>query len=422
MGGNGTFIHSLSNVGILPPGYRKTNPGLCHSGYVKFAGEGLWCTLRRRGYRTGTAKMADIGAIPAEAKNDLKLSMVLRRHLKRLLKAPGLGTVRDLVSLLAGLVHFRWTGTTPRRAHQALVSLFCSTGGVSNDIIHKFVARRRYPFNIEGKGVLGVDEQQLHQITKTIRERGYYVFERRLPAEFCDRLQKFALTEQAHFTINGEPKLERYDRERPKAVRYDFSEKIILRSDAAQELMADPSVLAVAQAYLGCAPVLDLIACWWHTSWSQEPDKDAAQFFHFDMDRIKWLKFFFYITDVGPENGPHSFVAGSHRSRGIPESILKKGQVRIDDKDVLDFYSRKAVIEFCGPAGTIIAEDTRGLHKGKHVRTGDRLVFQLEFSDSVFGKVYPDPTAGFIPSSSLQQMAAAYPSVYSRFVKGNGAV
>src|SRR5215831_16306229 len=111
-------------------------------------------------YRSGTAKMGDIGAIPAEAKNDLKLSVALRRHLKRLLKAPGLGTVRDLVFLLAGLVHFRWTGTTPRRAHQALVSLFCSTGGVSNDLIHKFVARRRYPFNIEGKGVLGVDEQQ----------------------------------------------------------------------------------------------------------------------------------------------------------------------------------------------------------------------------------------------------------------------
>src|SRR6185436_10761638 len=123
-----------------------------------------------------------------------------------------------------------------------------------------------------------------------------------------------------------------------------------------------------------------------------------------------------------PENGPHTFVAGSHRTRGIPPSILSKGQVRIDDEEVLDFYSKEDIVEFCGPSGTIIAEDTRGLHKGKHVRTGDRLVFQLEFSDSVFGKAYPDPTAGFSPSSSLQRMAAAYPSIYSRFVKGNGAV
>ena len=138
------------------------------------------------------------------------------------------------------------------------------------------------------------------------------------------------------------------------------------------------------------------------------------------MDRIKWLKFFFYITDVGPDNGPHSFVAGSHRTKGIPASILNKGQVRIDDGDVLDSYSKQDIIEFEGPAGTIIAEDTRGLHKGKHVRKGDRLVFQLEFSDSVFGKVYPDPKEGFTPISSLHRMAAAYPAVYSRFVRRTG--
>jgi hypothetical protein len=345
--------------------------------------------------------------------------MELARPLERLLKR--LGIVRDLAFLLAGWVYFRSAGTTPRRAHWALVSLFCRTGGVSNDLIHGLVARRRPPLNIDGEGVLGVRKEQLSQIASQLKERGYYVFDHQLPADLCDRLLEFALAEKAVVRIDQQPELKTYDRKNPEGVRYDFNESTILRNTAAQELMADRSILAVAQAYLECAPVLDLTACWWHTSWSQEPDKDAAQFFHFDMDRIKWLKFFFYITDVGPHNGPHSFVTGSHRTKGIPASILDKGQTRIDDQEVLDFYPKENIVEFCGPAGTIIAEDTRGLHKGKHVRTGDRLVFQLEFSDSIFGKAYPDPTEEFIPVPELQRMAAAFPRVYSRFVRSDGA-
>jgi hypothetical protein len=96
--------------------------------------------------------------------------------------------------------------------------------------------------------------------------------------------------------------------------------------------------------------------------------------------------------------------------------------VRIDDKEVLDFYSRNDIIEFCGPIGTIIAEDTRGLHKGKHVQIGDRLVFQMEFSDSMFGKTYPDPRQRIIPVPALQKMAAIYPYAYSKFMSKTDAV
>ena len=42
---------------------------------------------------------------------------------------------------------------------------------------------------------------------------------------------------------------------------------------------------------------------------------EAAQLFHFDMDRIRFLKVFIYLTDVGTENGPHVYVRGSHRSK-----------------------------------------------------------------------------------------------------------
>lgn len=279
--------------------------------------------------------------------------------------------------------------------HKALVALFCLTGGASNELLHRLVARRHPPLD------LGDDDSA--RIAGGLRERGYHVFDWRVPADVCERLLDFSLRETA------------YERGRPGAVRYDLDESSILRSDDAQALMAHRRFLATAQAYLQCRPLLDFAAMWWHTAFSQQPDKDAGQWFHFDMDRIKWLKFFIYLTDVGPENGPHTFVAGSHRRGGIPRSILRQGQTRIADAEVLGAYAKEDIVEFCGPRGTIVVEDTRGLHKGAAVRSGDRLVFQLQFSDSLFfGADYERP-AGAVLAPPLRAAADRYPEVYSRF-------
>ncbi len=155
---------------------------------------------------------------------------------------------------------------------------------------------------------------------------------------------------------------------------------------------------------------------WWHTSYSKVPDKDAAQFWHFDMDRIKWLKFFIYLTDVETTNGPHSFVEGSHRSGGIPTALLKKGYARLEDSEINANYSPDRVIEFAAPRGTVIAEDTRGLHKGKHVEHGDRLVLQLQFSNSLFGGNYP-PARMRVVEPKLKAMQTQFPRIYSNYLK-----
>src|SRR6185503_13469174 len=114
----------------------------------------------------------------------------------------------------------------------------------------------------------------------------------------------------------------------------------------------------------------------------------AGQLYHFDMDRIKWLKFFIYLTDVEAANGPHCFVRGSHRTHGIPSSLLSKGYARIRDAEVFQYYARETEVRFVAPRGTVIAEDTRGLHKGMEVLSGDRLMLQLQLSNSLFGAPY----------------------------------
>jgi hypothetical protein len=176
-----------------------------------------------------------------------------------------------------------------------------------------------------------------------------------------------------------------FDRNSPTSVRFDYAGSDLISNKILQQIVFDESILRFAQKYLGVAPILDLVAMWWHTTYAKSPDKEAAQWFHFDMDHLKWIKFFFYITDVDENTGPHTFVARSHKSFGIPFKLRKKGYVRLTDDEVASAYSQESFKEFVGKRGTLIVEDTRGLHKGKHCISGDRLLFQLEFTASTFG-------------------------------------
>ncbi|SHL53997.1 Phytanoyl-CoA dioxygenase (PhyH) [Bradyrhizobium lablabi] len=279
--------------------------------------------------------------------------------------------------------------------------------------------KRPYPL-VDHNGVLGhLSTDDVDAIGADLSLRGYHVFMQRLSDDLCDRLLEFALAAPcARRQMDGEATTEsaaaRYPREKPDAVLYDFREQDLINNGLIQNLMADRSIIAVAQNYLSAQPIVDVVAMWWSAA-SELPDKQAAQYWHFDMDRIKWLKFFVYLTDVGPENGPHSFVEGSHRRGGISKSLLQKGYSRLTDEEVSANYSPDKFIEFTAPRGTVIAEDTRGLHKGKHVTKRDRLVLQLQFSNSLFGGDYPKCTIRNPSSPQLVEMMANYPRLYSHY-------
>src|SRR5450830_1745928 len=333
--------------------------------------------------------------------------------------------IRSGIRLTGGLIFFAFTGKTSDATHQAMISVFCATHGRSNDflswIIGKF--RRPYVFDKGSIGVAGeIDSDSMQYAVSALREQGYYVLKNKLPSDICDRLLAYATTHPCKLRPMDGDKIGAaimapYHRDAPQAVRYEFLQQDLLDNPDVQHLLADMSLAALAQGYLGARPVIDVVALWWHTAFSDQPDVEAAQYFHFDMDRPKWLKFFIYLTDVEPENGPHSFVAGSHRSGDIPSALLDKGYARLTDEEVAIHFDQKDFIEFSAPRGTIIAEDTRGLHKGKHVGTGDRLVMQIEFSNCLFGAFYPQPHLGNDVVPQLRERLRQYPDLYS-FVDG----
>lgn len=301
------------------------------------------------------------------------------------------------IFLLLGWLRYWLTGKSSLRAHQALVYFFCATGGRFNEWCSQWISRRHNPLSLDSKsGVLGSMSGDAGKAALLqLKEKGYVTFERALPGDVCARLMSFALDTPASVRpMDGEsragaPRMALYKEGKPQAVRYDYSPNVLLANPDVQALMADQSLLALAEMYLDARPRFDVLSMWWHTSFHTQPDSEAAQFYHFDLDRLKWLKVFIYLTDVGPQNGPHSFIEGSHAQKGIPQHFLDRGYVRLSDDEVKGHYGSRKEIQFAAPRGTIIVEDTRGLHKGSAVSGNSRLILQLQLSNSLFGAVYP---------------------------------
>ncbi len=300
--------------------------------------------------------------------------------------------------LAAGAWQFARRRTTPNYAYQSLIQLFCLTGGRSNDIMSRAVALTHRPYQWEQiDGILGrLSAAEVGDIASDLNKNGFHIFKQKLPVQLCDRLEAFALSQEAVIRPMDQEvdqtfgtRKAVYEPSSPKGIIYQFEQDVLVNQPDIQSLMIDTSLIAVAQTYIGSQPVLDEVNLWWSTAYEKKPDSGAAQLYHFDMDRIRWLKFFIYLTDVGPDNGPHCFVAGSHRTGGIPERFLSRGYTRLPDSEVHTAYPADVCIEFTGPRGTIIAEDTRGLHKGRPVLRGHRLVLEFEFSNSLFGATSP---------------------------------
>ncbi len=129
---------------------------------------------------------------------------------------------------------------------------------------------------------------------------------------------------------------------------------------------------------------MDILAAWWTFPVGGGPESVSAQLYHFDLDRVKWLKVFVYLTDVDRESGPHVYVRGSHNSVG--RKIWRDG--RYSDEEVFSVCAPQDEVQFTGPRGTVIIEDTLGFHKGAPAISGHRFIFEFQLSLNRFGYPY----------------------------------
>jgi hypothetical protein len=138
------------------------------------------------------------------------------------------------------------------------------------------------------------------------------------------------------------------------------------------ELANRPELLAIAEAFLGCRPTIGYLAAWW--SYPTTVGAQQAENFHRDVDDWRFLKLFVYLTDVGPDNGPHIYIRQSAQRDEL------RTPRRFEDDEVLRELGAENYLVNEGLAGSGFFEDTNGVHKGQPVKAGARLMFQAVYS------------------------------------------
>jgi hypothetical protein len=253
-----------------------------------------------------------------------------------------------------------------------------------------------------------IDHTEVDLAVAGISRDGFYIFNRRASAQQVDALIKFA--EQTECEARGaRTPLEVYPRLNPAVGRYDIHEQQALQSPEVQDFATDPAMALISQKYLGQPVIMDEVAFWWTTTKKAEDADLNAQLFHQDRDRLSFLKFFMYLTDVDTMTGTHVYVKGSHKK--IPRSLRADG--RMNDSAVQKAGLGGNITELHGLAGTIMAVDTIGLHKGKTPVTTDRLALENEFATSLFGMDYEIPK--FEPTELVRKRYAEMPWVLQRY-------
>lgn len=158
--------------------------------------------------------------------------------------------------------------------------------------------------------------------------------------------------------------------------------------DEMYEIASDPLMLAIVQQYMGVPPIFNTPICFLNSFAKAKNDKalsDVAQLYHHDMHRLSFVKIFVYLTDVDEGSGPHTLVRGTHRNR--PGPLWADG--RHSDADIAAHGLTKDEVRITGRAGTVFLVDTSCLHKGSHPETNARLIAQVQYCNSLFGKPIP---------------------------------
>jgi hypothetical protein len=225
--------------------------------------------------------------------------------------------------------------------------------------------------------------RKIASIVKQLRRNGYCVLSGTMPEAWVDTVR--AATDSLNVVARADKSDVQLQRDlNGKSATYWHDQRGLAEIAELRELCGDAAIYAIATNYLRCQPVVDVIAAWWTFPVGSSAESASAQLYHFDLDRVKWLKVFVYLTDVDLDSGPHAYIRGSHNSIG--QKIWRDG--RYSDDEVFSVYSPNDEIKFTGPRGTVIIEDTLGFHKGVPAISGHRFIFEFQLSVNLFGYPY----------------------------------
>lgn len=159
---------------------------------------------------------------------------------------------------------------------------------------------------------------------------------------------------------------------------------MLAHSEAYRRVWFDPYLLTIVAGYLGLVPMM--VEAYVRRNF---PSKYRVMnhFWHRDLNSpMGLLKMFIFLNDCKLQTGPHEYVRGSHRNF----SVLN-GSRYYSDKELDRQFPEDSPDRFTStvPAGTIVLEDTRGLHRARVPVVGHRDLGFAVFVPARIGRQVP---------------------------------
>lgn len=161
-------------------------------------------------------------------------------------------------------------------------------------------------------------------------------------------------------------------------------------SSTLKKLEKDPGILAIAAKFLGAQAVHMGSEISWSfpVAGTHVQQREAAQVFHYDLDDYRFIKFFFYLTDVDISSGPHAYIRGTHKHKKWLHQLIGTRCADIDDEKIVECYGVENVVNVCGKAGFGFVENPLCFHKGTQPTEKPRLMLQIEYAINDYGNIH----------------------------------
>ena len=204
-----------------------------------------------------------------------------------------------------------------------------------------------------------------------------------LPSTVTDEILQFALATRCfgnhdrRLDLTPAEQAERQDVENPVTSGHYFER--VEDCPAIMALQSDQLLHGVARDYLGANAKVISTRLWWSfpAPRASSDQSSPEEMLHFDLDDWRMLKFFFYITPVDAESGPHLYMRGTHKHHVLKHQFsITVGRPMTE---VLSTYGADRLMSIYGAAGSGFAEDPYGYHAGSLAQTTNRLMLEIGF-------------------------------------------
>jgi hypothetical protein len=179
-----------------------------------------------------------------------------------------------------------------------------------------------------------------------------------------------------------------------KSKKWAFLRSILTNQDLARnpklvDFALSDSLLSLVTNYLGTIPHLNRIDLLYSVNHGGE-EAISSQIYHLDPEGTRQAKLFMNLRDVGPDEGPFTFIPASEttrivnaiKKRRLADSEMAAGRFLDDELEAVGGLDRAISVD--GPKGSAALVDTsRCLHFGSRVKPGTyRLCLYIQYCTS----------------------------------------